>query len=310
MPSRSIVDRLKDGELLLMDGATGSEIQRRGVNVNKGSNDEQFGVWSASANIDAPGVVRAIHEDYLRAGADIIISNNFYTTSEKLKTIGAEDEWELYTRRGGELAVDTRDKVNPEAYVGGGVSPPGTGDLRSQYEDQARVLAAAGVDFMLPEYVGGGVRHEGGIADCITAVEAFATAGLPVFLGISNLLETGTMRDGESMEDLGKALNDTQVAGVFLMCSYPECISAGLPALRDSYEGPLGAYGHLGYDRNPDFGKDPEEPYFKIEERHYNTVRYAQFGQEWIDMGAQVIGGCCSTRPDHIETLRPVVKAA
>ena len=154
MPSRTIMDRLKDGELLLMDGGTGSEIQRRGVTVNKGSNNEQFGVWSASANIDAPGVVRAIHEDYLRAGADIIISNNFYTTSEKLKTIGAEDDWEEYTRRGGELAVDTRDNVNPEAYVGGGVSPPGSGDLRSQLEDQARVLAAAGVDFLLPELRG------------------------------------------------------------------------------------------------------------------------------------------------------------
>ena len=46
MPSRSIVDRLKDGELLLMDGGTGSEIQRRGVTINKGSTNEQFGVWS------------------------------------------------------------------------------------------------------------------------------------------------------------------------------------------------------------------------------------------------------------------------
>ncbi len=310
MPSRSIVDRLKDGELLLMDGATGSEIQARGVNVNKGSNMEQFGVWSASANIDAPGVVRAVHEDYLNAGADIIISNNFYTTSEKLKTIGAEDEWELYTRRGAELAVDTRDKVNPEAYVGGGVSPPSSGDLRSQFEDQARVLGAAGVDFMLPEYVGGGIRLEGGLADCQIAVEAFATAGLPVFLGISNLLDTGTMHGGESMQELARALDGLPVAGVFLMCSYPEAISACLPALRDSFEGPLGAYGHLGYDRNPNFGADPEEPYFKIEERHYSPARYAEFGQEWIEMGAQVIGGCCSTRPDHIEALRPIVKAA
>ena len=156
----------------------------------------------ASANIDAPGVVRAIHEDYLRAGADVIISNNFYTTRERLRTIGAADDWEEYTRRGGELAVDTRDNVNPEAYVGGGVSPPGDGDMRSQLEDQARILASVGVDFMLPEYVGGGVRHEGGLEDCAIAAEAFATAGLPVFLGISNLLDTGTMHGGESMQEL------------------------------------------------------------------------------------------------------------
>ena len=263
MPRRGIVDRLKAGEILLMDGATGSEIQRRGVNVNKGTTSERFGVWSASANIDAPGVVRAIHEDYLNAGADIIISNNFYTTQAKMETMGVGDQWEEYTRRDGVLAVETRDAINPEAYVAGGIAPPGAGDLRQQFEDQSRVLAATGVDFMLPEYVGGNVRHEGGIGGCVIAVEACATAGLPVFLGISNVRREGTLYRGESYEDLASALQGLPVAGIFLMCSYPEAISVGLRKLREAFDGPLGAYGHLGYDRNPDFGATPEEPYFR-----------------------------------------------
>ena len=93
------------------------------------------------------------------------------------------------------------------------------------------------------------------------------------------------------------------------MCSYPESISACLPALRDSFDGPLGAYGHLGYDRNPNFGLGPRGAVLQDRgKRHYSPARYAEFGQEWIEMGAQVIGGCCSTRPDHIEALRPIVK--
>ena len=67
MTRLGIIDRLQAGDVLVMDGATGSELQRRGVDVNKGSVEGKIGVWSAAANLDAPEVVRAIHEDYLDA---------------------------------------------------------------------------------------------------------------------------------------------------------------------------------------------------------------------------------------------------
>src|SRR5262245_10951863 len=76
MPTRSIVDRLRAGDVLLMDGATGSELHRRGVNVSQGAEPGKLGAWSATANVDAPDLVVQVHEDYLRCGADIIISNN------------------------------------------------------------------------------------------------------------------------------------------------------------------------------------------------------------------------------------------
>ena len=68
-----------DGEILLLDGGTGSELQRRGVNVLKDATDK-LEAWSATANIDNPDVVQQVHQDYLRVGADIITSNNFWTT--------------------------------------------------------------------------------------------------------------------------------------------------------------------------------------------------------------------------------------
>ncbi|MFQ5874914.1 MAG: homocysteine S-methyltransferase family protein, partial [Dehalococcoidia bacterium] len=101
MPSRSIVDRINAGEVLVLDGGTGSEIQRRGVSVDKGASAESLGVWSAAANLDAPDVVRQIHEDYLNAGAEIVTSNNFYTSRPRLAKIGEEHRWEEYTHRGG-----------------------------------------------------------------------------------------------------------------------------------------------------------------------------------------------------------------
>ncbi len=73
MRTGDIVARLQRGDRILLDGGTGSELQHRGVNVSKGSSvDGGLGAWSATAMADAPEVVRAIHEDYLRAGADLI----------------------------------------------------------------------------------------------------------------------------------------------------------------------------------------------------------------------------------------------
>ena len=78
MPEREITDRLAAGETLLLDGGTGSELQRRGADVLKGAT-ERLEAWSATANIEFADVVRQVHQDYLRVGADVIISNNFWT---------------------------------------------------------------------------------------------------------------------------------------------------------------------------------------------------------------------------------------
>ena len=324
MPSRSIVDRLKAGEVLLMDGGTGTELQRRGVSISKGAITEQrstsrtpitpaiagsLGVWSAAANVDAPGVVRAIHEDYLKIGAEIITSNNFYTSRSMMATIGKENQWEEYTRRGGELAVQARNAVNPEAYVAGGFAPTEyDGDLREELEATSRILAKAGVDFLLPEYFGGDTAHESPIADCVTAVDACAKADLPVFLGVCHLKEKGTMMHGESLADLAAALKGHKVDGIFLMCSRPSAISVCMPELRKTFDGFLGAYAEVGYEENPKFGSSPDEEFFTADTKVCPPEQYAEFAREWKKMGAQIIGGCCACTPEHIKAIVPVVK--
>ncbi|MDE2715857.1 MAG: homocysteine S-methyltransferase family protein, partial [Chloroflexota bacterium] len=72
MTRDSIVDRLGNGDMLLMDGGTGSELQRRGADVLKDAED-RLKAWSATANIEYAEVVQQVHSDYLRVGADIII---------------------------------------------------------------------------------------------------------------------------------------------------------------------------------------------------------------------------------------------
>ena len=89
MPGTGIVERLKSGGPMLMDGGTGSEIQRRGANVLvSASAESEILAWSATANVDYADVVQQVHQDYLRVGAEIIISNNFWATRSRLSLIG------------------------------------------------------------------------------------------------------------------------------------------------------------------------------------------------------------------------------
>jgi S-methylmethionine-dependent homocysteine/selenocysteine methylase len=266
-------------------------------------------VWSAAANLEAPDVVRAIHEDYLKLGANIIISNNFYTSKSMMATMGKGDQWEEYTRRGGELAVEVRNALNPEAYVAGGFAPTEfDGDLREELEATARILAGTGVDFLIAEYFGGDIIHENPIADCVTAVDVCAKAGLPLFLGVCCLREDGTMLNGESLTDLVAALKGHKVDGIFLMCSPPGAVSAGLPVLRKAFGGFVGAYAEIGYDENPKFGSSPKEEFFAIDTEDCPPERDAEDAREWKKMGAQIIGGCCASTPDHIKAIAPIVK--
>lgn len=317
MPKRDIMERLNDGEVLLMDGGTGSEIQRRGADVLVNTTAEtELRAWSATANIDFAEVVQQVHQDYLRVGADILISNNFWATPRRLGLIGLGDRWEDYARAAGENALKARAALNPEAYVVGGIAPPYLQDSRvastkpdveimgketfqKEFVNPAKILADLGVDAILPEYVGF-------IDDCAAAVDAAATVGLPVFLGVRHIRDDGKMQYGESIKDLVTVLKGHKVDCILLMCSSPEAISMGLPILRGVFNGAIGAYAHTGYNPMAPVGGRTHRGQDIVD--NYSPSRLAKFAREWKDMGAQIIGGCCATGPEHIMAMRTVVK--
>ena len=122
-----IAERLRAGERLLLDGATGSELQRRQVNLSHGLTEGgDLGAWSATEMGEARDQVRSVHEDYFRLGADIVTTNSFWTNHERLGLAGLADKTEEYTRLAVELARATREARNPGAYVSGGMAPPDT----------------------------------------------------------------------------------------------------------------------------------------------------------------------------------------
>ena len=323
MPGRSVTDRLNAGEVLLMDGGTGTEILRRGAGGLTGPSPDNVMAWSAITNVDFSDVVQQVHKDYIRCGADVIISHNFRTGPSRLGTVGLADRWEECSRAAVRNAEAARDAMNPEVYIAGGIAPPtmqlrgggndGRSDVqvmggdayRKEFADHAKVLAEEGVDLLLPEFVG----YQD---DCVAAVEACAEARLPVWLGVRHIAMDGGMQYGETLEDLGRALEGHPVDAVLLMCCSPEAVTAGIPILRRSYSGVIGGYpavalpGNVSARQNSDYEQVGD---FLILS-DYAPSRLAEFSREWKDLGAQIIGGCCATGPEHTLAQRDVVKAA
>jgi len=314
MPTQTLTQRLESGDRLLMDGGTGSELQRRGVDVLQGATAQRLGAWSGPANIDAPEIVAEVHRDYLEARADIIISNSFWTNRHRLAPIGFGDDWERYARAAGHIAVETRNTTTPEAFVAGGIAAPcvevalpragqypvsdveslGESAVRNMFSEVAKVLADEGVDCILPEYIGY-------IEDAVAAVKGAAEAGLPVLLGMRHVTTDGNLQYGESFEGLASALSGLEVAGVLLMCSQPEEVSASLPNLRSAFDGPIGAYSQIGYRPiAPLGGEESRDP---LPPGENTPDRLAEFASDWLDMGAQIVGGCCATTPAHIKAM-------
>ena len=328
MTRQSITERLGSGEMLLMDGGTGSELQRRGADVLKDA-DDRLKAWTATTNIEYADVVQQVHSDYLRVGADIIISNNFWTTPTRLERIGERDNWRKYATAAIRNAVQARDAMDTGGYVAGGIAAPslqgglppvhnpksdteqlGVEAYQKEWSDHAKLLADEGADVILPEYVGF-------IEDCVVAVDGCAEAGLPVFLGVRHIMDDGTMNYGEDLADLATALQGHPVDAVLIMCSNPENVSKGLPVLREAYDGPVGAYPNLGYNPTGPIANMPmltnQKPSAGVDilqNAEYYPTRMADFASEWKEMGAQIIGGCCAAGPEHIQAMRPVVKGA
>lgn len=177
-----------------------------------------------------------------------------------------------------------------------------------EWEEHATLLVEMGVDLIQAEYVGF-------IEDALTAVDACTEAGATVFLGIRHIRPDGTMQYGERLEDLVEALEGRPVGAILLMCSNPKAISAGLPRLRRAFSGPVGAYPNLGYNPTGPIVNPPMLTNQRVssgpdilQNAEYYPARMAEFALTWKRMGAQIIGGCCASGPEHISAMRLVVK--
>ncbi len=287
--------RLAEGELLLLDGGTGTELERRGVPMD--------GVcWSATANASHPEVVRAVHEEYLRAGAEVLITNTFSTGLHQLEDAGLSDRFEELNRRAVELALEAGAAAggDRQIWVAGSMSPIFFGteatcsvaQAEAGFRRHAELLATAGVDLIALEMLW---DHDYSSA----AVRAALATGLPVWLGFCARVEEAEVLlfSQKFQGKLAAALEAILPLGgsaVNIMHTETVDVAAALEVVRAQWSGPIGAYGHSGRFVMPNW--------------QFNDVispaEYLREARGWVAGGVRLLGGCCGIGPAHIALLR------
>jgi S-methylmethionine-dependent homocysteine/selenocysteine methylase len=295
-------DKLANGEILLIDGAMGTELERRGVPMHEET-------WSGAAVIEHPDAIIGAHEDYIRAGAEVIITNTFGASPHMLKAMGYADRDEEIIEGAVDLAKRARDNCGVDVAIAGSISTmsagsdtadPGDRHTDAEIEDSmsrmAQALARAGCDMIALEMM----------QDCRrapVATQAAKDTGLPVWLGLTCAWNENRDRlvgfdfPDYAFDDFLAAMLPIGPDVVSIMHSDVDVTTAALEVLKKSWKGPLGAYPESGYFTMPNWQfVDVIEP-----------AELVARARGWVDQGVTILGGCCGLGPEHIRALHDAI---
>lgn len=301
--SAAFMQSIRSGEFVLMDGALGTELERRGVPLEGAG-------WSAFAVRDHGDIIRQTHEDYIRAGARLHIVNSFALARHVLEPVGLGADFETLNRQSVVLfnqALSRSGVDRDSLWAAGSLStfcansdrsglPQGEA-LVSNFTDQAQVLFDAGVDLFALEMLFD-------IEISLAMYDAVKGFGLPVIVGLTcnwgdrsgevstRALGRQAMRLQDILPTVIEAI-DSDNAILSIMHSDADVTDAALAILKLYWDGPVAVYPNSGQfiDLRMQF-----ESVCAVEEFELAAKR-------WIETGVQIVGGCCGIGPAHIERL-------
>ena len=305
--------RLADREVILLDGAIGTQLQAMDVPM------ADF-AWAALALHGHPYTVRRMHELYIDAGVDIITTNTYASARHNLEPVGLVDQVTELNLRAVMLAQDARDKAARErpVLIAGSVSNFGlragqeahlkrwsmarrrteTSDdqAKANLRQQAEILAEAGVDFLIAEPTGGNNHRK-------WVVEACVATGLPVWDGFKcHLDDAGVCKLGYSSDQTFEDGFDEVVAiggsVVSVFHSPIDATDAALHIVRAKWDGPIAVYPEA--ERRDYVAAHRDES----KETPVGPDDFVAWAQGCVAGGVQIIGGCCGIEIDHIRPLR------
>ena len=282
---------------LLLDGGLGQELYRRGV----ARNDV---LWSANAMKDHADIVRQVHIDFIRAGANIITINSYCTNPDRLARAGRSDEFQDLNLLACRLAQEALEETGrPDVRIAGSL-PPLYGSYRpdldrpveamqAEYQQMVDILAPR-VDLFLCETVASPAQ---GLAAMTAAREADKDIWLSWTLDDR---EPGRIRNGQSIKEAMAEIDENPLSAVLFNCCPPEMIAPALREIRDLVTCPVGAYAN-GFQFIPQAWRVDIE---SLDARKdLDPESYAAFAKNWVEQGAGIIGGCCEIGPGHIRKI-------
>ena len=303
-PIASILDRQP---ALVIDGALATELESRGYNLK----DE---LWSAKILLEQPEAIKQLHYDYFKAGADCVITASYQATIEGFMKRGLDKEQAVdLIKKSVQLAIEVRDEFwNDEAnrvgrskpFVAASVGPYGAyladgSEYRGNYgltEEQLiefhrprmKALIEAGADMLACETIP-------------SPIEARALVKLlGEFKGVSAWIsfscrDEAHVCDGETLEECIRQVESSpQVAALGVNCTSPKFIPALILEAKKATDKPILVYPNSGESYNAEKKDWDSNPVFES---------FGEEAKEWYNAGARMIGGCCRTSPQDIQTI-------
>lgn len=288
-------------QCVILDGAIGTELIKTGV----ARPEVQEHVWGLTALIDSPDAVAAIHRSYIDVGCDVICTNTWgLPTALRDGGLALADSaeplhWMDIARRAVRLAREAAagagrgDEVAVAFSLNGDVDTP---DGRETIRLLTRAYEEEPPDLILLETLSL-VR-----SSTYATVEALLETGIPVWLSFRRCRQGvcgvyGEHWGGPEGDAFGRAARRFEEMGVGALainCIPPDHVAGMLAWLRDFTDLPLGVYPNLGYLSVAGWREEPG----------VHGREYAELALAWRDEGAQIVGGCCGVRPEHLAAAR------
>ena len=290
----------------ILDGGMGQELLNKGLKP-KGT------LWSAHALIDENyhQLVIDTHLDFIKAGAEVIVTSTFTARRNRLIQNDCEKYFEKINIKAVELAQKARDISKKEILIAGGLpnqKQTYTADLgkdinsiKKNFYDQAKLLKN-GIDFFYLDVMSSGL-------ECEIALKSIENYNLPVLVGI-HLRDNGQLPSNEKIIDIFKKYKNNNWLGIIMACISPkayELVVNDLKKIDIPYGFKLNAFKKIpeGYTvaTKDEWGNAGNPTTVLGKNTDLNESRFYEYAKKFKENGATILGGCCEIRPAHIKEI-------
>jgi 5-methyltetrahydrofolate--homocysteine methyltransferase len=293
MTKKTFSERLQAGQILVSDGATGTNLQKRGL---------PQGVTAEQWVLENPDQIERLYRDFIQAGSNIILTCTFGGSPVRLEHAGLPGKTTEVNHRAAELA--RKAVQGTDVLIAGSIGPSGqmlkplglleVDDAVASFAAQAKALEEGGVDFLV-------IETQFDINEATAAIQgAQSVSSLPIVCSFSYDRGTRTMM-GVKPAQMVKAIAPLGVIALGVNCG--RSLEENLAVLQDLKQNtdlpiwfkPNAGMPELDEDNHPVYSVNPHEMGANV--------------PQWIEAGARIIGGCCGNSPEHIQAIAEAVKA-
>ncbi len=291
-------------KIRILDGGMGQELLARGMQPN-GT------LWSANALLQEKyhKLLLDTHIDFIKAGAEVIVTTTFTTRKVRLRDNNVEDKFEYLNKKAGEIAREAK-KLYPNVLIAGGLPPQyltyeadtrADSEIANNFKAQAEILNTY-VDFFYFDVLSS-------VKEFKIAIDSISKFNKPYLIG-AHISDGTNLPSGEKISEIITKIKHDKLLGIMLSCISPENYELNLNEIKN-----LGV--PFGFKLNGFIKTNPKPNYtgafnesktgnpneFLGVREDLTPEKMAEFAKKFKDAGATILGGCCETRPSHIKAF-------